>query len=262
MDYIFKNALEFLVFAYWGISFDDDIGTILEKIVRKAYKDASGQGAFNALIGENDTDLRKNADSAKKEAIEEVIAAIRKPDTYQNWHNQLCERICEIFRKYDVKKSDVYIWSYGNSQKIVNMSVKYVVLLSSIFNKLDKRNEAQEELCEIGQFFTKNISDLDIPVDSFIIEALWEENAKTPYATIQIIKEKIKKDGTLGVYSSGKYKSWSKWDQGEYETFEKSLKDYVKNQIEFENPFDWEGHAWIEIAKKRRKKDGSDKDQE
>lgn len=241
MDYIFKNALEFLVFAYWGITFDEkNSDSILEKIVRKAYKDAAGQGAFNTLIKKGDP-VRKDANKAKKEAIKKVkehleLEGIRGND-YKEWHEKLCEEIQSVFSSVNKEKE---LWSYGNSQKLVNMSVKYVVLLSSIFNALGEK-EKNDDLCKIGRYFTDRISKLDIPVDSYIIEKAAKEEL------VKII---------------GKNTPWSKWDQGEYETFENSLKDYVKNQTEFENPFDWESHAWIEIAKERRKKDDSDKDQE
>ena len=263
MDDIFKNALEFCVFSYFKISFDKDVSNLIDILVKKAYEDATMQNAFNALIEKGNGNLRNKANEAGGKAIELVINWLKlfssKHDiSYRDWHNQLCNEIGGFFN--DVKKNKVSLWSYGNSQKLVNMSVKYVVLLSSVFKELDKRNEAQEELCKIGQFFTKNISNLDIPVDSFIIEALWEKDKHDPKATIPI-KKRIKNNTVLGAYSDDKYKPWSKWSQTEYETFEKSLKDYVEKQTEFKNAFDWESHAWIDIAKGRRK-DDSDKDQE
>ena len=56
----FINAIDFLIFSYWGFSIGektkDETDTIIDKIVSKAYSDAAGQKAFNALIErENET---------------------------------------------------------------------------------------------------------------------------------------------------------------------------------------------------------------
>ena len=216
------NAIEFLVFAYWGFCFNDgygdDLDTMLTKIVNKAYNDAAGQGAFNALIKKEETDLRRKADEAKEKAkktVKESLKAFEGND-YRQWHEDTCGKVKKCFS--DRIKDDNVLWSYGNSQKLVNMSVKYLITATYIFKSIGQP-EKTKELCDIGDKFISVIGELDIPVDSYIIEAS---------------KERLKE-------------GWSKWCKNQYDSFEKTIKEKYNP----ETPFDWEGPAWIKIAKNR-----------
>ena len=249
------NAIEFLVFAYWGFCFNDDYGDdldrMLTKIVSKAYNDAAGQGAFNALIETANSELRENADKAKTNSINLVKVQLGKFDDnhngYKKWHEELCKGICDCFK--DVKNRGE-LWSYGNSQKLVNMSVKYLITATYIFKSIGIPKNSKE-LCGMGDQFIGIIDELDVPVDSYIIETLWENN------DIRLPIIKLNRDGSRGKYSSNKYTSWSKWNGEQYGNYEDGLKKHLKNEKNT-NAFDWEGSAWMKIAKEKRKKDASD----
>ncbi|MBP0989664.1 MAG: hypothetical protein J5874_00585, partial [Oscillospiraceae bacterium] len=170
----FINAIDFLIFSYWGFSIGektkDETDTVIKKIVSKAYNDAAGQRAFNALIGREEGELRKKADKAKKAAIDSVSNGLKKinienidlKSKYKDWHKDLCNKVCELFENNGVKRNDELLWSYGNSQKIVNMSVKYIVTLTIILKNLKIEHEI---ITKIGDKFLDIIDQLDIPVD-------------------------------------------------------------------------------------------------
>lgn len=46
----FENAINFLLFSYFKITLDDNANDILDKVIIKAYKDATQQGAFNKYL--------------------------------------------------------------------------------------------------------------------------------------------------------------------------------------------------------------------
>ena len=86
------------------------------------------------------------------------------------------------------------------------------------------------------------MSQLHIPVDSYIIEALWEENGVKipPNDNFTEKFENHRKNGNK--FSDYKVKSWSNWNKTDYEAFIESNKHNLK----------WENDAWIEIAEKRK----------
>lgn len=242
----FINAIDFLIFSYWGFSIGektkDKPDTVIKKIVSKAYNDAAGQKAFNALIGRTNVDLRTRATTAMENAKDTVCNAIKIFEgNYKNWHSNLCDAVSNCFS--NIKIGEKSLWSYGNSQKIVNMSVKYIVTLTIILKSLKIEND----VTKIGDNFLDIINELDIPVDSYIIEALWTEGTiDIPTIDAKCTKGRLK-------YSSEKYTPWSNWSIEQYNNFENSLKKYLKeNPDKPKAPFDWEGPKWIEVAKNRR----------
>ncbi len=116
------------------------------------------------------------------------------------------------------------------------MTMKYLYVLKSIFE------EYKGEEGKIFPNLTEKLEEnLHIPVDSCIMEAVTREfGVKLPG-----------KDKELSGYSSAK--AWSTWERPHYETFREQInREEIKKKIG--RPLDWEGPAWIEIAKKRKKK--------
>lgn len=68
---IVKNAVEFLLFNYFGLTQEDgnDLETVLDSAIRRAYFDATNQGAFNTLFTE--------AVFPDREAVDELKARVK-----------------------------------------------------------------------------------------------------------------------------------------------------------------------------------------
>lgn len=252
----FRDALNFLLFSYFGITLDYedkniDKDNILSCAVKKAYEDATQRGAYNTQL---DNDEQKAASQkAKQKAtaclkdginkIPEKEILIKGQERFDKWHEELCDKIKEKF-------GDSLPFTYGNAQKWVNMTLKYLYLIDCICS----------EVCPDIDWFhsVQNISAyLHVPVDSYIIEKVWEmemEDNKTgcDKSCLPIKSGKTCKNGSRGKYNSDKVEAWSTWDKKTYENFQDKLRD--KDEID-DNPIDWEGPAWIEIAKKRSGKD-------
>ena len=165
---------DFLVYSYFGIvperiydknSFKklsaDDYNTYCTKrAIMVAYRDATNQGAYNALFKEElaDEKLDEKSEAARKEAAEfllDEIQGLNDVSDFERWHARVCR---EIEKRYgEVKHNGNSFFTYGNAQKWVNMTMKYLWLLGLLDNTVD---------CE----------KLHIPIDSFIIDTIWSEH--------------------------------------------------------------------------------------
>lgn len=271
----FRNALNFLLFSYFGITLDYedkniDKDNILSCAVKKAFTDATQRGAYYAKSkNKEETEEEKKEKKKKKEAFREATqkalpeateclkdginkilekeVSFEEQKDFDLWHKELCDKIKEKF-------GDSLPFTYGNAQKWVNMTLKYLYLIDSICS----------EICPDIDYFhsLQNISAyLHVPVDSYIIEKVWEmemEDNKTgcDKSCLPIKTDKKCKNGSRGKYNSDKVEAWSTWDNDKYEKNYIKLQNYLRNNKKIDNnPIDWEGPAWIEIAKKRSGKD-------
>lgn len=255
----FRNAFNFLLFSYFGITLDPpktdedkNIGkdNILSCAVKNAYKDATQQGAYNTKLTDNEK--KKASQKAKQEATEYLKDSINHhilekdvpfdgQNGFDKWHKKLCNNIKEIF-------SNSLPFTYGNAQKWVNMTLKYLYLIDSICAEIYPNINYFHSLQNVSAY-------LHVPVDSYIIEKVWYmEGAETgkDNSCLPIKAEKMCKNGSRGKYTSEKVEAWSTWDN--YEEIYMKFQNGLRNMIDG-NPIDWEGPAWIEIAKKRNDKE-------
>ena len=223
------DAIDFLLFSYFSISSTDDIDQIVDSAIEKAYLDAVQQGAFNTMLNKNNRDQARTAHNNCTKLIKKRVAEVLRfeinAEQYDSWHNMLCK---DLLSQY--KDVGIGFFEYGNAQKWVNMTMKYLFIIETVLET--------GSLSAIIQ-----LSDvLHVPVDSYIIQNVWEDTD----IVLPIIK--TLKDGSRGTYSSGKITSWSKWKENEYIDFKESMKH--KEPL----PFAWEGPAWIAQAKKIKRK--------
>ena len=120
-----------------------------------------------------------------------------------------------------------------------------MLIIHGIFKNYAENDEFENDYGEILDIL---LPYLHVPIDSYIIESIWENKSSTGLPIIKLLK-----DNTRGKYSSEKVKAWSNWDKD---------KDYIpvhNNTIEIaweqgKSLIIGEGDAWIEIAKKRKNK--------
>ena len=238
MDKGFEIAINFLLFSYFKITLESKSDTIIEKAIDKAYFDATNQAAFNALekTNFNSDDLKSKGTTIIKEGINKII---EQPLNFDKIHNDMCVNLIKKYENVKIKNTDETAFSYGNAQKWVNMTMKYLYVIGNVFLNSKANNDFITNYAEkINEFSDK----IHIPVDSYILQALWEDddfdNHGLPNGKVD------KKDGK---YSSEKIRPWSQWNDREYLDFWKYL------HSEKPSPIEWEGPAWIEIAQKRNK---------
>lgn len=230
----YGKALDFLLFSYFGCDCKADEGTMKDSAAHRAYLDLARTVKFkysSSYIDKHKIEESvKQFTMAKEDRINDICESLIQsidsyPDgsaSFDDWHKKECERIIERMEEpYCCEKKLLKVnekFTYGQAQKWVNMTLKYLWLLDLL------PKEIKEE-------------SLHVPIDSFILEKLGDENA----------------DGITGSGETYYYKgkAWSAIDD---------YNDYMCLQIKIKNiaaskaPIQWEGSAWMEIAKKRSAK--------
>lgn len=278
-----KNAINFLLYSYFNLTLEDGTDTILETSINKAYRDATQQGAYNAVLTkhctekedgkkcpgnkctkkENEGCIKKKSEYARKTGTEEIknaIASLLEMDEesfskvdFDKWHETICNTLLKTcYKEVNEVDSEEKIFEYGNAQKWINMTLKYICILYKIFHEYRGKN------CEFCRTYRKMLKHNEryfhVPVDRYIIESVWNntEVALPPSGKIKdedILKKARGKE--YSDYNSEKMEPWGRWEKESYKRFQKSLQDayFLK---EDEKPLDWENKSWIEIAKKKR----------
>ena len=112
-----KTSLESLIFFTFGATMDEKC--LLDKIIEKAFFDATNQGAFNTSIPKEDHTRKEKANESKGQAIEALRNAITeytKPkgeNGYKKWHSDICNNVMHIYDTSGFGNE----FSYGNAQK-------------------------------------------------------------------------------------------------------------------------------------------------
>lgn len=215
-----ENAINFLLYSYFKITLDSEEAVVIEAAINKAYQDASRR----VLSITNETN--KFYDEENKEVLpkKEAIAwlklqiselELKKCDDYDKWFDATCKKLKEDIYKEPKNKEGNQAFTFGHAQKWVNMTMKYLYIIKNIFENYGKNI--------LPGLTDKLECQLHVPADSYIMEAV--------------------------KYSSAK--AWSKWEESDYKNF----REEICEKIAEESPLDWEGPAWIEIAKNRKERE-------
>ncbi len=237
-----KKLLDFLLYSYFGCSSEDSEQTVKKKCAYRAYLDLARTVKYvyssteleKATVG---TDAHAFIDIRKKrieavcyKLIESIEIFPNYPGDFDTWHDRQCAQIiCQMNTSYDDGRKnflkDGFTFTYGQAQKWVNMTLKYLWLLDMLPNGLSE-------------------AELHVPVDSFILEALKE--------TQQFNTEGNKITGSgESYYYNGE--AWSAISESKnYKKLQDGIRDIAKKQGI--SPIQWEGPAWMDVAKTRSSK--------
>ncbi|MBQ8791127.1 MAG: hypothetical protein IJZ51_07445 [Ruminiclostridium sp.] len=177
--------------------------------------------------------IAQNSDKQKwREAVEKYIdkrikELLSKTDTdkdnFDIWHKETCEGILK-FSNNSVFRN-IPLETYGLAQKWLNMTLKYMIIMG----------KWEKDMKAIIPF-------LHVPVDSYIMEAASTELGIMLYT----------KNHEPQPYNKNQSMLWSKWKKYDvYNYFQEQIA--IKLREKNITPIDWEGPAWIKIAKKRKK---------
>lgn len=235
MDKGFEIAINFLLYSYFKITLDSTPDFIIKKSINRAYSDATNQKAFNALHKSefNSNKLKSDGAGIIEEGIEEII---KQHSDFDMVHDKMCKELVKIYSGVKDEDTKEHAFSYGNAQKWVNMTMKYLYVIGNVFLNAKPDHDFVKYAEKI------NAIKIHIPVDSYILKAFWED---------EDLDKNVLPDGKSekkdGAYSSDKMKAWSKWDSKEYRNFWKHLSGKKACPIE------WEAPEWIRISQKRNK---------
>ena len=141
-----ENAINFLLFGYFGITSKNSKDDIISAAINRAYRDAASDVLSLKDDSKKDTekgqDLFAEAGNLIKVFIEEVLTngtqnKLNKKD-YDEKHKNLCDA---LISKYKGCANSGYEFSYGIAQKWVNMTMKYLGVILTIFSEFNDKND-------------------------------------------------------------------------------------------------------------------------
>jgi len=233
------NSIEFLMYSYFGLDLESKAEEVIQNSIYKAYKDATNQGAYNTLLL---SEYKEKSKEAKENGIDLIEKFINEIDVnnYESSHQKYCRELINAYSGI-CDSNENQCFTFGNAQKWLNMTTKYLYLLSYLYQQFNPKNDYYKNY---GEKFIGLKEKLNIPIDSFIHQKVWNDINDVD---VPMRNGKEKK----GKYSSEKVIPWSKWDE---ETYNKFYGELSKSNNINEPLIDWEGSAWIEISKERKGK--------
>lgn len=202
------EAWDFLCYSYFEILNTDTDDVKAKKCAHRAYLDLARTLSYDKNSDEED----------RKDFVHRICELIVQKIGNKEDHFDICQAVCTAAKAENIlingyKRNEKFY--YGQAQKWVNMTMKYMWLIGLIEDR----------------------SALHIPVDSYIMEAASEEGIQLPQ----------KSSNNYGKFSFESL-PWSKWEEPHYKKF------VEKSVILGECPIDWEFKAWINVAEKHKKK--------
>ena len=230
------QAKDFLLYAYFGIVAKDMKNASGETVVQKDTKKAAIRKCVDrAYLDMCRTLSLKNGDSKnaespfRKKFREEIADKLSKGNDVK----KMREAAYKLFfgegvnletylnqKEYaDKKKRNDSLFYYGQFQKWINMSLKYMWLIGLLDSP----------------------EGLEVPLDRYILKAASED-----------LDIKLPRDNGTEVYTKyteSSTRPWSKLNMGEYNDIQRKINDSVAD------PIAWECDAWIIQAKLDNKKE-------
>ena len=223
-------VMDFFWYSYFGITKADaakKVDMALSICVNRAYRDLS-----RTITYSKSTTHEQEINELKKTIANEIKQlSDKKAEDFDCWHNKTCLLIVNYFMDNKTILDKDVQFHYGQAQKWLNMALKNMRIME-LWNT---------------DFLDKFSSVLHVPVDSGIIKAVWElTRVKLPLITENLPKRTSLGRGA-GAYSYEKVKSWSLWNEKEYNDFQKSLREEFENNLStcYSSLEKWENESWI-----------------
>lgn len=160
--------------------------------------------------------FKENVHNYLATRINQKLFSCTSKKDFDEWHKGCCTEIEKKANESGLIKEGK-MFSYGQAQKWVNMTLKYMDI-SGFWD------QGEQQIAELRTF-------LHVPVDSYILKAASSENIPLPRI-----------NGELGPYSESTTTKWSNMNPEEYHGFIHRLRGKVKVLS------DWEDEKWIDIA--------------
>lgn len=234
----YGKALDFLLFSYFGCDCKADEETMKNSAAHRAYLDLARTVKYaysSDYISKHKseapiTQFQDTRNQRISDVCKGLIASINNYSecslTFDDWHKMECRKIIEKMEKPYCGEKKLFkpkaTFTYGQAQKWVNMTLKYLWLLDLLPQVIEEES-------------------LHVPIDSFILEMLPKEEKRVNGVTGSVETYYYKREAWSAISS---YENYMKLQSKIREIAEKSSL----------NPIQWEGPAWMEIARERSAK--------
>lgn len=196
-----EDIIKFLKYVYFG-----DLTNPVEAASNRAYRDMSRTIRFDNFSKDDRVKLKKEVNSFLNTEIKKLVnGSITSEKEFDKWHEQLCKKIIDEYKKSKIQLS------YGQAQKWVNMTIKYLYMLN------------------IHTF--DNVFDFPhVPVDNYIFKAVKDELK---------IKKPTKKS----------WSRWDNYE--EYLKYQNDIRKNLKKEKKEISPLRWEFKNWLDVAQNK-----------
>ena len=244
-----KASDQFLLWTYFKIDGSEGGLDIVKVAIEKAYVDATTQGAYKTIVAKG-YDQAKIKDNAVFTVFSSLHSLNDEKD-FLDWHKETCSQIVKVFKSVKTKKdSSIAAFTYGNAQKLLNMSIKNLYIIKYCYRPI-----ANAEYNYDGWYDSRLKpfeSQFQIPLDNYILQYLFEDiknnNSHCGKAEGITIKRITSVQFSIH-FRNGKEYPWSKLpDYRSYHLIQEAIMNYYKPKY----PLEWENEIWISIAKKRK----------
>lgn len=239
-----RIAYDFLLNYYFKVTTESDVLEVLTSAIRKAFNDATGQGAFNTIVSK---ESKENLEEVKAKALDTMYRILNRHclqrDSFKNdWHKQWCNEIVDIFEAIK-SKDGTTAFTYGNAQKWINMTLKNMYIMAIAFKSSEKTDK--NDWCND---IINNANCFHVPIDNYVLEM-----AVTDFNTMNdLIKIHGKKNKLYRIISGGKEYCWSSIPTYcMYSDFQDALKKEISKKYN-ESPIDWECREWVKVAQNKK----------
>ena len=248
-----KTSDKYLLWTYFGIDGTEDLEKIIAVAMEKAYLDATRQGSFNTRVRSEDRE--RIPKSSALNTLSELIQNTNTEDSYSQWHSIVCDRLVEIYGHILTSSNNpAPAFTYGNAQKLVNMTIKdlYVIAKASpkdsVFNKWYNEHLLRHE------------SEFHIPIDNYVLQYLYNndfndnQNVDECGGVIKI--KEITENKSYYLSERTDCRNCFPWSKiATYDIYQK-LKQSITNLYSdiisnYSSPIEWETDIWTEIARLR-----------
>lgn len=174
-----KDILEFFKYSYFG-----NLKDPIEAASNRAYRDMCRTIRFGNFQGDR-VELKKEVNSFLYKQIKKFVNdSITSQEKFDSWHCKVCKNIKLLYNEKGIN------FTYGQAQKWLNMTIKYLYML-------------EDEEYSFDCVFEY----LHIPIDNYIFVA---------------VKKELRIDRPNN--------PWSKLDETEYLKYQKAIREELKKR--------------------------------
>ena len=246
-----SKIFNFFLYGYLGITTESTKDDILNAVIKKAYQDAARH-----VLSISEEAVKESKKEAAIQLIKESLNALVEHDDmdFDCWHRKLCEKLCNSYK--DCQYNNGRSFTVGISQKLVNMTLKYIYLLYCwCENDGEGAFEDSDFIEEISNMCSTYRTKFHIPLDSYIFKAI----KASPNEPLRINGNEENICG-LGIDRNNYISSnWSKIDDyDDYINYQFAIRESELFKTEEARrlcygPIDWEISAWIQQSIKEKK---------
>ena len=239
-----ENA--YLLFTHYGITEQDNISELIEKVSEICYLDFCRRVFFLSRVPiEKKKQLQKETDRLLSDRIPVLLQsandAVNGKEVFDKLHHEICEGIRQIFR-------DTGNQTYGIAQRWLNLTLLHLVIIESglISGKLPIK--------ETRKYF-------HVPVDQHLLEVATSRSNKflhglhLKYAPLYHDREESYQ---MGWYRPGATQSYEYWEYPEYIEFQTAVQNKIaeirasqEKHFDYQDTLDWVFGASIERSRAR-----------